>query len=95
MAAYVIVDLQVLDAEKLKSYSQQAAETIAEFGGEFVVKGKKQALDGSALEVLSSQAIIRFADGRTARAWYQSPAYQALIPLREEGMQSRFRLVEG
>jgi uncharacterized protein (DUF1330 family) len=37
--------------------------------------------------------IIRFPDKDTALAWYNSPAYQALLDIRDAALDSRFRLV--
>lgn len=37
--------------------------------------------------------IVTFPDKDTALAWYKSPAYQALLGVRDEGLDSRFRLI--
>jgi uncharacterized protein (DUF1330 family) len=37
--------------------------------------------------------IIRFPDKDTALVWYNSPAYQALLDVRDAALDSRFRLV--
>jgi len=39
------------------------------------------------------KAVIQFPDKESARNWYNSDAYQAIIPLRNEGMHSQFHLV--
>jgi uncharacterized protein (DUF1330 family) len=36
--------------------------------------------------------VVKFPDRATATAWYNSPAYQAAIPARTEGMDSVFIL---
>ena len=40
MSAYIIVESNVIDAEKLAQYSQQAAKTVSASHGEFIAKGK-------------------------------------------------------
>jgi uncharacterized protein (DUF1330 family) len=37
--------------------------------------------------------IVRFPDKESAIAWYESPAYQALIPIRTAGLDCRIRLI--
>jgi uncharacterized protein (DUF1330 family) len=37
--------------------------------------------------------IVRFPDKDTALAWYNSPAYQALLDIRAAAFDCRFRLV--
>jgi uncharacterized protein (DUF1330 family) len=37
--------------------------------------------------------IFTFPDKGTALAWYSSPAYQALHPVREKAIDTRFRLI--
>jgi uncharacterized protein (DUF1330 family) len=91
MTSLVIVDLTPLDKEQLAKYSEQAAITLAEFGGQFIAKGGIEVLHGDAVH--SVKAVIQFPDKATAKNWYNSAAYQAIIPLREMGMQSQFHLV--
>jgi uncharacterized protein (DUF1330 family) len=37
--------------------------------------------------------IVRFPDKDTALAWYNAPAYQALLEIRNAALDCRFRLV--
>jgi len=92
MSSYIIVESNILDTEKLNQYGQLAAPTVAKFGGEFLVKGEALALQGKS--EFSKRAVIKFSDQLTAKKWYQSDEYQALIELRNEAMESRFHLVE-
>lgn len=91
MSAYIIVDLTPTDPEKLQRYSTEAAETIASFGGQFLAKGPIEALHGEAAHKV--KAIIEFPDNEAAVGWYNSDAYQALISLRNDGMESQFHLL--
>jgi len=46
-----------------------------------------------ALPAYHNGMIIRFPDKDTALVWYNSPAYQALLDIRDAALDSRFRLV--
>ena len=83
MNAFVIATIRVKNKDKLQDYAAAAGPTIAAHGGEFVMRG----MFGTALAGQSDPhmtGIIRFPDLDTARKWYGSDAYQAIIPLRDE-----------
>lgn len=93
MAALVIVEVRPRAAEKLADYSAAAAPTVAAFGGSFIHRGKfAEALAGDATP--HGLGIIRFATAEAAKAWFASPEYQAIVPLREEAAEMKFSLYE-
>jgi uncharacterized protein (DUF1330 family) len=59
--------------------------------GEVIVLGPWESLFGE--PACDNGMIVRFADKDTARAWYNSPAYQALLDVRAAAFDCRFRLV--
>lgn len=93
MTAHVSVQIRVKDREKLKEYAGQAPATVAAHGGKFLIRG-------NVTEVLSANAdldifaLLEFPDAGTVRRWYNSAEYQALIPIREQGADMVFSLVE-
>jgi uncharacterized protein (DUF1330 family) len=91
MSAYLVVDLTPKNTDKLQAYSAAAAETIAAFGGKFLAKGPFETFHGDALHKM--KAIIEFPDSDAVHNWYNSDAYQALVALRDEGMDSQFHLL--
>lgn len=91
MTSFVIVDLTPIDKTKLAEYSALAAETLKPFNGHFIAKGGIEVLHGDAAH--PAKAVIQFPDKESATNWYKSAAYQAIIPLREQGMKSQFHLV--
>jgi len=91
MSAFIIVDMTPLDGDKLKEYGAGAAATLAQYQGEFVVKGPIEPLNGESVH--QNKVVIQFADRDAALNWYNSPEYQALIPVRDQGMDSTFHLV--
>lgn len=94
MAAYIVAHLSVHDAEAFDAYRRQTPEVIAEFGGRYLVRGGAvEPLEGD--WPVERLVIIEFPDKARARAFYDSDAYQALVPLRQAGASGTLALVEG
>ncbi len=91
MTAFVIVELEPKDTDKMAMYSEEAGKTVAKFGGTFVAKGPAENLTGETGKPI--KVLISFSDKGQALAWYNSVEYQKLIPLRDEGMISNFNLI--
>ena len=91
MTAYIVVDLIPSNAEKAQTYGAAAADTVINYDGEFVVKGTIEALNSG--DHHQTKAIIRFHSREAALNRYQSDEYQALIPIRGQGIDSIFHLV--
>ncbi len=91
MSGYLLVTGVPKDPEKLAAYGAVAGPTMEPYGGEFVVGGPAEALAG---DDAPFAALVRFPSKEKAKQWYNSPEYQSLIPLREEGIQSRILLLE-
>jgi uncharacterized protein (DUF1330 family) len=91
MSALIIVDLTPTDKDKLTTYSTAAAETLIPYGGEFLAKGPIETLHGES--IFNMKVVIQFPDKENAINWYNSAAYQAVIPTRDQGMQSQFHLI--
>ena len=94
MPAYGVGLLQEIRfGDEIVEYLRRIDETLAPFGGRFVVHGgPRTVLEG---EDPGDVVVIRFPDAATARAWYDSPAYQAILPLRTEHASSTVFLVDG
>jgi uncharacterized protein (DUF1330 family) len=83
MGACVIGHITVKDSDKWVEYRGKVPATLAPWGGEVVFRGTLSAvLSGESPH--TDVVVVRFADAKAALGWYGSPAYQALIPLREE-----------
>ena len=91
MTAYVVVDVKIKDEQKLGEYAAKSAETVAKFGGEFLTKAPIEVLFGKTERPM--KVIIQFDDTDTARAWYNSDDYQALLAIRSEAIDCDFHLV--
>ena len=95
MAAYVIVDVEVTDPEAYKEYTSQVPATVEKYGGRFAVRGgRHETIEGSWQP--ARIVVLEFPDYARAKAWYDSPEYQAIVPLREQHARTNFlTLVEG
>jgi uncharacterized protein (DUF1330 family) len=94
MPAYVLGDIRVTDAATFGTYVHPAGATIAQYGGKVLAAAAKvELLDGS--DAPERVVVIEFPDVAAARRWYQSPEYQAALPIRLRSSQGRVFLVEG
>lgn len=93
MVAYVAVHVNVKNPDKFAKYGEAAGPTVAAHGGVFIHRALvHETLAGDA--VFNRFGVIEFRDVDAARNWYNSPEYQALIPLRSEGGDVLFTLSE-
>ncbi|MET9428810.1 MULTISPECIES: DUF1330 domain-containing protein [unclassified Streptomyces] len=96
MAAYAIARLKppaVLHDEVL-DYMERIQSTLDPFEGRFLVHGAPtmEVREGSWDTAL---VIIGFPSLDHARRWYDSDAYQALVPLRTRHMEGDIILIDG
>ena len=91
MSAYLVIEGTPRDKKALGRYGSQATSLIKEFGGEVLAFGPWELVFGE--RAYHNGMIVRFPDKDTALAWYNSPAYQALLDIRNDALDCRFRLV--
>jgi uncharacterized protein (DUF1330 family) len=97
--AYVIAEVErdptrTQDPAAAKRYAEEAPKTLAQFGARYVIRGGAvQTLEGEAPK--GYLVMIAFDSVAQARAWYYSPAYQAIQPIRANSTRSRILLAEG
>src|SRR5215469_6247462 len=93
--AYLIAETEVTDRAAFQKYADKVPETLAPFSGSFhfVVRGgKTQALEGQPPKGI---VVIAFDSAEKALAWYNSPAYEAIKPIRQGASKSRMFLADG
>jgi uncharacterized protein (DUF1330 family) len=86
----------ITDLTAIKEYGAKVNETLAPFNGHyhFVVRGgKTEGLDGDAAP--KGIVVIAFDSSEQAHAWYSSPAYEAIRPIRLAAVKGRMFIVEG
>ncbi len=92
--AYYIADFELTDPVGIRPYSAGVAATFEPFGGKFIVRGGEIAtLEGERSK--GRLVVIAFDSMEKAQAWYNSPEYQKLKPIRQMSGNSRTFIVEG
>jgi len=87
---------EITDPAAIKNYGAKVGETFTPFNGHyhFVVRGgKTESLDGDAPP--QGIVVIQFDNSEQAHAWYNSPAYAAIKPIRQAATKGRMFVVEG
>jgi uncharacterized protein (DUF1330 family) len=94
MPAYAVAQLlNVTMNEALQTYVRSIDDTLRPYSGRFIIHGAaKESREGVSPGDL---IIIEFPDIASARAWYDSPAYQALISLRRQSSEGELFLING
>jgi uncharacterized protein (DUF1330 family) len=91
---YVIAEVQVTDADTWKQYLAAPPGTLAPYKTRTLARANPVALDNSTPPA-GSLVIIAFNNMEDVKAFWNSPAYQAIIPLREKSAMTRIYAVEG
>lgn len=74
-------------------YLNRIQATLDPFSGRFVIHGPPvQVIEG---DWPGTMVLIEFPDLAAARAWYDSPAYQAILRLRADHIDGDLLLIEG
>ena len=87
---------EITDPTGIKEYGAKVMETLAPFNGHyhFVVRGgKTESLDGGAPP--KGIVVFAFDSSEQAHAWYDSPAYAAIRPIRQAATKGRTFIVQG
>jgi uncharacterized protein (DUF1330 family) len=93
MPAYFVVEVDVHDPDQFERYRPIAAQTIAQYGGRYLVRG-------GAVETMEGGwaprrvVVVEFPTVEQAKAWYHSPEYAEGLRLRHAAATSRMILVE-
>jgi uncharacterized protein (DUF1330 family) len=91
--AYVVAEVAIHDADAFaRDYAPKVAGTLQPYGGQFLTSGKLIAVEGN---VPQRFVIIAFDSVEKARGWYDSSAYQQLVPIRQKTATSTLFIAEG
>jgi uncharacterized protein (DUF1330 family) len=94
MKGYVIANVSVEDVAAYEGYRSKTAAIIEQYGGRILVRG-------GAIEVregdpgISRLVILEFPSVDAARTFYDSPEYQAILPIRFDTASSTLVIAEG
>jgi uncharacterized protein (DUF1330 family) len=92
--AYLIAEVQVTDPDGWKQYLSALPATLAPYHEKTLTRAPAVALDAST-PPSGAIAILAFNSMADLKAWWNSPAYQAIIPLREKSAKTRVYAVPG
>jgi uncharacterized protein (DUF1330 family) len=97
--AYLISEVDVSESTAdqkdayLQKYVPNVPATMAPFGARYLIRGGKiQALEGEPPKRL---VVIAFDSAEKIRSWYDSPAYAAIRPIRQNSTKTRLYIVDG
>jgi uncharacterized protein (DUF1330 family) len=94
MSTYVIVEIDVTDPVGFEEYKKQAAATVHQHGGKYIVRGGKA-------EVLEGDwnpkriVILEFPTMERAKEWLNCAEYREPRKLRQVTAKTNMILVEG
>jgi len=94
MSAYfVMIREETTDASALAEYGPRASLAAQHHPIKpLAIYGSLDQLEGDPIE---GAVILEFPDLAAARAWYDSPAYQAAVKFRHAGSRSKAFFIEG
>jgi uncharacterized protein (DUF1330 family) len=94
MTAYAVAHLRSVDQNaEILEYLRRIDATLEPFAGRFVVHGVlPEVVEG---EWPGFLVVIGFPDIGAARAWYDSPGYREILPLRTRNSEGVTLLVDG
>ncbi len=94
MPAFVIVEIKIHDQELYRSYTLLTPETIASFGGEFVVRGGETiSLEGDWIP--ERLVVLKFPTVETAQEWWNSEAYSKPKKIRQKAATTKMIIAAG
>ena len=94
MSAYLIADIEIVDAEGFAEYRRLIPAVLAAHGGKYLARG-------GACEVLEGAwtpqraVIVEFPSMEALKAFYGAPEYQALLALRKKTTRSNVIALDG
>ena len=94
MAGFVIIDVEITNAERYGEFMEKVTATVEAHGGKFTVRG-------GAFDVIEGDwtpnrlALLEFATVEDSKAWLASPEYNALNEIRTSSSNINMVVVEG
>lgn len=93
MAGYFVANYTITNQAGYKEYLAAVGPTLTAHGAESIIVDRdSELLEGSAGQVT---VVLRFATTAAAKAWYESPEYQAIRHLRTDNTEGMAVIAEG
>ena len=94
MKAYVIVDIEVRNAEKFPEYLAQITPTVFACGGRYLVRGANTEVVSGVWQP-KRLVIMEFPNLQTAQHWASCDEYAPIHALRNQCANANMIIVEG
>ena len=97
MPAYITAEHKITDPVKFEEYRVKVGPMITKHGGRYLTRGGSHVVLEKERAVWEPErvVIIEFPDMAALKAWYASPEYQPLIPLRQASATDMIITLEG
>jgi len=93
MAAYWIVRVNVIDADRLTAYAPLAAKAVETYGGRYLARGgAHETTEGAEY---ARNVIVEWPDMQTAQKAYHSPEYSHAKQVLADGADRLFVITDG
>jgi len=94
VAAYVIVEIDILDPERYEEYKKLAGATVEKYGGKYIVRGgKTEVLEGDWQP--KRIVVLEFESMQRAKDWLKCEEYREPRKMRHRTAKTNMILVEG
>ncbi|MES0864362.1 DUF1330 domain-containing protein [Ruegeria sp. SCPT10] len=94
MSALFISRVTIKDPAKFQEYLQKSKDLASQYGAELLASGRDpRALAGETIKHQLA-VVVRFPTVEDLNAWHDSPAYQALVPLRLESSEQEMTVYQ-
>ena len=94
MPGYILAKVNVTDAKKFQEYLIANPETVAKYGGKYIVRGgEKETLEGAPVD--KRVVIIKFPSYDKAKKWYHSTDYQNVRKIRSDAADVSIIVING
>ena len=91
---YLVGDIEVIDPDTYAKYAAGVPETVAAYGGTYLVRGVSgQVLEGAWTP--KRLVILEFESMERAKSWYHSPEYAELKKLRQSASKGNLIFAQG
>lgn len=95
MAAYLIADTNIHDAEGYEEYKALARPLVEKYGGRYLARGGELHVDDDDLWSPTRVVVVEFPDMESARRFLDSDEYAPVKALRHKHADSTVVLVAG
>ena len=95
MTAYLVVDTELINPDRYEDYKVLAKPLAERFGGRYLARGGAMTLAETDLWSPKRMVLVEFPSAEQARAFYESPEYQAALRISKESARRTVVILEG